>query len=119
MVITMTNTLGSYLKRELRQRGISQRQASIEWDIPLTTLNGLVRDESEPSLSTLRKLSDGLSVSVVRLLELSGVPSRLLTEDEAPAAWRALTEEDRKFIDSLTVQELREFVDLVRRLRQS
>lgn len=117
-MITMPNTLGAYLKREIQQRGLSQNAAAVKWDVPLTTLNGLVNDESVPSLPTLRKIADALSVSIVRLIELAGFAADAREEIETPGVLSALTDDDRAFIDSLSVEELRDFIDFARRQRE-
>lgn len=114
---TMTSDLGTYIAREIKQRGWSQRTASSKLNVPFTTLNNVIHGRNSPDLATLRKLADGLKVSVVRLLELGGV-SIGAEETETPGAYRALTESDRAFIDSLSAEELRDFIDYARKQRQ-
>jgi transcriptional regulator with XRE-family HTH domain len=113
-------SLGDFLKRQYEQRGWSQRQAATEWGVPLTTLNGLVNNESLPNLPTLRKLADALQVSIVRLLEIAGFldPQDTPGAGDVPAPIRRLTDEDRALIDSMSVEELEQLLDFVRAQRR-
>jgi transcriptional regulator with XRE-family HTH domain len=113
-------SLGDFLKRQYEQRGWSQRQAAAEWGVPLTTLNGLVNNESLPNLPTLRKLADALQVSIVRLLEIAGFldPQDTPGAGDVPAPIRRLTDEDRALIDSMSVEELEQLLDFVRAQRR-
>lgn len=112
---SMASDLGTYLEREFRQRGWSQRRAAQETNVPVQTINDLIRKaDKTPDLPTLRKLADGLSVSIVRLIELSGY---LTGGNEKPDPLADLTDEDRAVLDTLSREELRAVIDLVRRLR--
>lgn len=117
---TMTTGLGAFLRRELDGRGWTQRQASEQLDIPFTTLNNLIHERNEPDMRTLRKLADGLKVSIVRLMELAGLlgPRDIPELGAVPRAIRLLTDEDRALIDSMNVEELEQLLDFVRAQRR-
>ncbi len=119
-ITTMSTGLGAFLRRELDGRGWSQRQASERLDIPFTTLNNLLHGRNEPDFKTLRKLADGLKVSIVRLLEVAGFldPKDVPGADGVPAPIRRLTDEDRALIDSMSVEALEQLLDFVRAQRR-
>ena len=54
----------------LKERGISQRQLSIQADIPTTTISGWINANRLPDYNALRKLSIFFDVSADYLLGL-------------------------------------------------
>jgi transcriptional regulator with XRE-family HTH domain len=120
VITTMSSGLGAFLRRELDGRGWTQRQASEQLEIPFTTLNNLLHGRNEPDLKTLRKLADGLKISIVRLLEIAGFldPRETPGAGDMPAPIRRLTDEDRALIDSMSVEELEQLLDFVRAQRR-
>jgi transcriptional regulator with XRE-family HTH domain len=116
MVATMTAELAGYLRTEIRQRGWSERRLAREAGISLSALQNILNDEhTVPTLATLRSLAQALGVQMARLIELLGyslgdAPSR------TPTLY-ALTGADLDELASLSSDELREILALVRKLR--
>lgn len=115
--IMSANDLGEYLAREIRQRGWSQRGAAAKLGMAPTTLNNMIHGRYSPDLATLRKIADGLSVSVVALIEMAGIRVRPEAA-RPPGAYDELTDLDRAFLDSLSADELRDIIDYSRRQRE-
>jgi transcriptional regulator with XRE-family HTH domain len=111
-------TLSDRLLRELEQRGWSQQYAAVQWDIPVQTLNDLIRKKKEPTLSTLRKLAKGLNESLMTLVELAGFDVQSVPETpEPPAFLRGLTAEDRAIVEAMTPEEFQRLLDAWRKLQ--
>ena len=110
-------TLSDRLLRELEQRGWSQQYAATQWNIPVQTLNDLIRKKKEPTLSTLRKLAKGLDESLMTLVELAGFGPDDDDAKEPPAFLRGLTAEDLAIVEQMTAAEFQSLLDAWRKLR--
>jgi transcriptional regulator with XRE-family HTH domain len=119
MTTVVTMELASYLKRELAQRGWSEREAARRMEMSYRSLNAIIKDpERLPELDTLGRIAKGLGVPLRRLIEACGFGIENHNQDAQPAPIRRLTDEDRAFIDAMTVEELEEFIDFVRAQRR-
>ena len=115
----MASTLGEWLEREFERKGWDTLyKASRALDIPVQTIHDLLRKSNKrPSIATLRKLSDGLSVSLEFLFERLGLPpgrGGVPTEGRAlPESVRGLTAEGYEFLNRMTPDELERWLKLM------
>ena len=114
MSVTMSTAFAGYLRAEIGQRGWSERELARRAGISISTLHNLLHDErAQPTLVTLRNLATALGVRMARLIELLGYQI-----DGEPDLRHALTEDDMAILEGLSSAELRDLLDLVRRLRR-
>lgn len=70
----MSAALAQFLERVVEQRyDGNQREAARRMGVPVQTLNDLIiNPEKVPNLLTLRKIANGVGVSIVTLIDLAG-----------------------------------------------
>lgn len=121
----MGTSLGEWLEREFDRRGWDTLfKASKNLDLPVQTIHDLLKKPNKtPSPATLRKLSDGLAVSLERLFELigqgtsrGGVPegTRAL-----PESVQGLSEESYEYLSRMTPDQLERWIRLLEERDQS
>lgn len=110
------STFSTWLETEFRRRGWNQRKAAAELDIPYQTINDLLRKPNKvPDPPTLRRLADGLKVSLEQLFERAGLPGAQDTPNESralPESVRGLSEASYAFLSQLKPDELDRFLAL-------
>jgi transcriptional regulator with XRE-family HTH domain len=115
----MSNNLGEWLEREFERKGWDTLQkASQALDLPVQTIHDVLRKPNKrPSPVTLRKLADGLAVSLEFLFERMRLPSErggVPTEGRAlPESVRGLTEEGYDFLSRMTPAQLERWLRLM------
>jgi transcriptional regulator with XRE-family HTH domain len=118
---TLANTmsvLGGFLQRYLVEHSLTYADVQARTGVSKTTISEIINDGTKPSLPTLDKLARGLKLSLGRLMDMAGYDLDLdAMPDVTPRPIRQLTDADRAFIDGLSVDELREFIDFARRQR--
>ena len=67
-MIDWPKIVGRNVRRLRRQRGLTQEQLAFEAELDLTYVGGIERGKRNPSLLTMAKLADALSVSLPKLL---------------------------------------------------
>jgi transcriptional regulator with XRE-family HTH domain len=83
------SALGTFLREEMRRRGLTQTEFAAEVGIQKSTMSRLVNGVVEtPDLTTLMRLADHLNVSLSRLLELIGIPVEKTTPGDVAVAER-------------------------------
>lgn len=67
-----TTTLGERLRSERKQANLSLRALADRAGVSASLLSQVERGRVEPNLASLRRIADGLSVSIVRLIDDNG-----------------------------------------------
>lgn len=107
--------LAAYLEREMKQQGWSLRRAAEAWGVDKSTLSLLLNNpDRTPDLKTLKKLAEGLGVSLARLIELTGFD---LGQRDDPALY-GLTEEERKILRGLSPQKRAALLRMIREMQE-
>lgn len=116
--MTMGSTLGDWLDREFARRGWDTLfKASRGLDLPIATLHDLLKKPNKtPSPATLRKLADGLGVSLEHLFALIGQgASRTLPQDgrALPESVQGLSEAGYEYLSRMTPDQLERWLRLL------
>lgn len=115
--VTDMSTFSEWLEQEFESRGWNQRAAGSRLDIPYQTINDLLRKPNKtPDPSTLRKLADGLGVSLEHLFDRAGLPKIDSTPEGvrvAPESVRGLSQQSYDFLQEMTPEELDQYLTVL------
>ena len=99
------NDILDNIKKYMELRNWSLYRLAKESEIPYTSLHSMFEKNTQPTLSTLRKLCDGLGINLCDFFSDDAKPDSLnCTEDESDllASYRRLSSSDKKLILSIT-----------------
>jgi transcriptional regulator with XRE-family HTH domain len=115
--IAVMSKFGEWLKTEIAAREWTQSYAAERMGIPLQTLNDIInKPKKDPSPSTLRKIADGLSVSLEQLFERLGYESSNAAPTAGrtlPESVRGLSEETYKLLSQMESDELERYLSVL------
>ncbi len=97
--------VGDRISELLQSRQMTQKQLAAALSLPITTLNGYIRNRREPDYATLRQIARLFGVSCDYLLEnlLDGATQGMLLTAEETALtvrYRGLTREQQELVQT-------------------
>ena len=117
----MIDNLGEHIKTLRKERGLQQKEVSVEVGIDQSNYSKIENGRREPSVTILKKLADLFEVSVDYIIEPNeDLPKEVIIEDktvnEKLRLIAQLDEEDKnmvfRMIDKmLTTKKFKEFFD--------
>jgi transcriptional regulator with XRE-family HTH domain len=107
----MNETLGEYLKRTRKEKGLTLRTVEEKTGISNPYLSQVENGKiSSPSPTVLRKLADVYKISYSRLMDLAGFPTEILADNRV--FFRT-----SKNLEEITPEEEKELLAYLRFLR--
>jgi transcriptional regulator with XRE-family HTH domain len=106
--------LSDWLRRELRERGLTQNQVAVYANVGQATISDMLNKGHLPKVETLFRLADFFGVSREQVLRLAGhlPPAPAESSDEEDALVQALLAEFRRVPDEwkpVVVQQVAQF----------
>lgn len=121
-ITVMNSGLGKWLRAELEARNLTQSQAAELMGLPLQTLNDLIKKpKKKPSPLTLRKIADGLGVSLELIFDHMGHAAKTSTPQEGrviPESVRGLSEPAYQQLLTMDADELNRYLMFLAERRQ-
>ena len=101
---------GEKLLEVLEEKEISQKEFALTLKIAPTTLNGYIKNRSQPDFELVKKMAESLNISTDFLLDSHGGSSISLTAKELSliCRLRSLSEEQQKIIYRLVALSAKE-----------